>query len=174
MRSDSLGSSSLKTFILSSFLLFMALAGGLVAAQERESGSPDVESLMTPEDFEASGLDKLSDAERAHLSEWVARYRAGAVKGPEVQKPPSQWTEEEKRAEKQFRIVANVVPRFRGWYGKTVFRLDNGQTWQQRMASQKFRYNGGSSEVVISKNMLGRYVLEHVETGRSALVKRVD
>lgn len=152
---------------------FLTLAGVFAAALE-DSEAPDVESVMTPEDFEASGLSKLSEAERVHLSVWLERYRQGAVVGPEVQKPPSQWSEEERRAEREFQITAKVVPSFRGWSGKTVFRLDNGQTWQQRMASQKFRYNGGSSEVVISKNMLGGYVLEHVESERSALVKRVD
>ena len=39
---------------------------------------------MAPEDFLASGLDKLTDAEREHLSGWVARYREGAIKGPPV------------------------------------------------------------------------------------------
>lgn len=163
----------MKTFILSILVSFLTLAGVFAAAPE-DSEAPDVESLMTPEDFEASGLDNLSDAERAHLSVWLERYRQGAVVGPEVQKPPSQWSEEERRAEREFQITAKVVPSFRGWSGRTVFRLDNGQIWQQRMASQKFRYNGGGSEVVISKNMLGGYVLEHVESERSTLVKRVD
>ena len=142
-------------------------------AQGSDDEPPDVESLMAPEDFKASGLDKLSDAERAHLSEWVERYREGKLVGPEVKKPPSQWSEEEIEAEKNFEIVAKVIPRFRGWTGKTTFRLDNGQTWKQRMPG-RLLYNGDSSEVSITKNMLGGYVLEHVETGRSVLVRRVD
>lgn len=163
----------MKTFILSYLLLVLALAGVPVHAQDTDLEAPAVESLMTPEDFRASGLDKLSDAQRAHLSEWLERYRQGAVVGPDVQKPPSQWTEEEKHAERDFQITAKVVPSFRGWYGKTVFRLDNGQTWQQRMPG-RLNYGGGDSEVVITKNLIGGYVLEHVETGRSVLVKRVD
>ena len=75
---------------------------------------------MTPQDFSESGLDKLSPAELEHLSEWVERYREGAVVGPEVKKKPSQMNEEEK-AEYQEKmdaeIVAKVVPAFTGWSG---------------------------------------------------------
>jgi hypothetical protein len=117
--------------------------------------------------------DELSDAERAHLSEWLERYREGAFVGPEVNKPPSEWTEAEKSAERNFQIVAKVVPSFRGWSGKTTFRLDNGQVWQQRMPG-RLSYSGGDSEVVVTKNLMGGYILEHVESGRSVLVKRVD
>lgn len=169
-RSDSLVFSSLEKFILSILPLVLALTCPRLHAQVAEA--PDVETLMTPGDFRASGLDKLTEAERAHLSEWLERYREGALLGPEVNKPPSQWTEEEKAA-KEAEIVAKVVPSFRGWNGKTVFRLDNGQIWQQRMPG-RLHYSGGASEVVISQNLMGGYVLEHVETGRSVLVKRVD
>jgi len=107
---------------------------------------------MTPQDFSESGLDKLSPAELEHLSEWVERYREGAVVGPEVKKKPSQMNEEEK-AEYQEKmdaeIVAKVVPAFVGWSGKTVFKLDNGQVWVQRMPGT-FRYNGPDSTVKLT------------------------
>lgn len=163
----------MKTIILSSVALFLAFAWAPASAQDAASEPPDVETLMTPEDFEASGLGKLNDAERAHLSQWLERYREGALVGPEVNRPPSEWTEEEKKAERSFQIVAKVVPSFRGWSGKTTFRLDNGQVWQQRMRD-RLRYTGANSEIVITKNALGGYVLEHPETGRSVLVKRID
>jgi len=122
---------------------------------------------MSPEDFKASGLDKLTDAERAHLSEWVGRYREGAVSGPPVSpKPPSQQTAEErvvaekkqekkKEDRKNLEIIAKVVPRFRGWSGKSIFRLDNGQVYQQRMAGS-LRYSGNDSTVIITQNMMGK------------------
>lgn len=164
----------MKTLIVYSFSVLLLLAATPASAQRDDASPPDVESLMTPEDFRQSGLDKLSDAERAHLSEWVERYREGAVKGPVVNKPPSEWTEEERQAEKNFEMVAKVVPRFLGWNGKTVFKLDNGQVWQQRIRSSPFLYKGDSSEVTVTKNLLGGYVLEHIESGRAIPVKRVD
>lgn len=163
----------MKTLILSYFTIFVVFIAVPIAAQEEESAPPDIEKMMTEEDYALSGLDKLTDVERAHLSKWVEKYREGAVKGPVVNRPPSQWTEEEKEAERNFEIVANVIPRFRGWGGKTTFRLDNGQVWQQRMPG-RMQYTGTSSEVSITKNMMGRYVLQHVETERSVLVKRIE
>jgi hypothetical protein len=42
------------------------------------------------------------------------------------------------------------------------------------MRGTSFLYSGTSSEVMVSKNMFGGFVLEHVESGRSIGVKRVD
>jgi len=156
-------------------LVMGILMTGATAAKD----APPVDTLMTPEDFKASGLDKLSDAERAHLSQWLERYREGAVIGPVVKKKPSQMDEEEKeqykkeKQEKDNEIIAKVIPAFGGWSGKTVFRLDNGQTWQQRQAG-RFRYSDGDSTVIIKRNILGKYVMKHQASGRAIGVKRID
>ena len=166
---------------------------------------------MAPEDFSASGLDKLSDAERAHLSEWVARYREGAIKGPPVpgkerkeaaalaaqqadiesvaevdEESGQQTTDEypggyktekekkkEKKSKKKFEMVAKVIPSFRGWGGKSVFVLDNGQVWRQRTPGS-LRYSGADSTVTITQNLLGKFVMKHQGTGRSVGVRRID
>jgi len=133
----------------------------------KEESVPGVETLMTVEDFEASGLDKLSPAERLHLSAWVARYREGAVTGP-----PPEKTSEQLAEEKATEMVAKVVPSFTGWSGKTVFRLDNGQTWQQRQTG-KLHYDGDDSTVIIYRNLVGRYMMKHNDTGRAVGVKRI-
>jgi hypothetical protein len=122
---------------------------------------------MTEEDFEASGLDKLNESERDHLSSWLARYRAGAVEGPAPKK-----TREQREKEQEIEITAQVIPAFGGWSGKTVFRLDNGQVWQQRQAGT-MRYTGGDSTVTIKSNILGGFVLKHGATGRAIGVKRI-
>ncbi|HKJ16538.1 MAG TPA: hypothetical protein VJ984_04250 [Xanthomonadales bacterium] len=163
----------MKTFFLSYFVIFVALVAVPLIADDKDETPPDVESLMTPEDFVLSGLDKLNQVERAHLSEWLEKYRDGAVKVVQVQKPRSQMTEEERQAEKDLAIAAKVIPSFRGWRGKTIFRLDNGTVWQQRMPGTMY-YTGTSSDVVITKNIMGRFVLQHVESERQVLVKRVE
>jgi hypothetical protein len=154
-------------FVLRILFLNLLMLGILTPAQAQNSDAPELESLMTPEDYSASGLNKLSEAERAHLSAWVARYREGAVAGPAPAK-----TTEQRAEEKEIEILAKVVPGFSGWSGKTVFRLDNGQVWQQRQAG-KLRYKGGDSTVLIKQNTLGMYVLKHQESGRAVGVKRI-
>lgn len=157
------------TFILMVLILSTANAAD-------KDNPPNVKSLMTPEDYAESGLDKLTDAERKHLSEWVERYREGAVIGPEVHKRQSQMTEEEKiedQKEREVEITAKVIPAFTGWSGKTIFHLDNGQFWQQRQPG-KLRYDGSDSTVTISKNIMGKYILKHGDTGRAVGVLRID
>jgi hypothetical protein len=192
-------------------IIFLALGVSISSAAE-DKDSPEIRTLMTPEDFSEAGLDKLSESERAHLSEWVARYREGAIKGPPVPGKPSpkvaqdttptaasegtseatsetasestgETTEEypggyrtQKEVKKdkkvKYQLVAKVIS-FRGWSGKSLFRLDNGQVWQQRMPG-KLRYNGTDSTVTITQNLMGKFVLEHQGTGRAVGVKRID
>ena len=145
-------------------LVMLALAATAARAAD---DPPAIESLMAPEDFSASGLDKLTEAEREHLSAWVERYREGAVEGPAPKK-----TSEDLAAEKEVEITAKVIPAFTGWSGKTMFRLDNGQVWQQRQHG-RLRYSGDDSNVLIYQNMLGGSMLKHLETGRAIGVRRI-
>lgn len=147
---------------------FVFSAGLALTAVADDRAPPPVETLMTPEDYTASGLDKLSAEEREHLSGWLERYRRGAIEGP-----PPKKTSEQLAEEKTEEIVAKVVPSFRGWSGKTLFKLDNGQVWQQRQVG-KLRYNGDDSSIVIYRNMLGGYMLRHDDSGRSVGVKRIQ
>lgn len=153
--------------LLRTSVLLIVTLGSLLASATH-AAPPPVETLMTPEDFAAAGLDKLSEAERAHLSAWLVRYREGVTVGPAPAKTPEQRAEE-----KEIEIVAKVVPKFTGWGGDTVFRLDNGQVWQQRQDG-KLRYKGDDSTVVISQNFLGGYMLKHPATNRGVGVKRIQ
>lgn len=159
-------------------LVLLVLAVSSAGAADKNA-PPNIESLMTPEDYAASGLDQLTDEQRENLSEWVERYREGAVIGPVVHKPPSQMTEEEKVEAEKIKevlnadIVAKVIPAFRGWSGKTIFRLDNGQVWKQRMPG-RLRYSGPDSTVTIERNQLGKYILKHDDTGRGIGVARIE
>lgn len=183
-------------------LLFFLVFSGIITAQAQSP--PIINSLMTKEDFKASGLDKLSDAEREHLSSWLERYRQGAIKAPlpkEVRRreeqemmaasspsaedseaasntsgivsAPKQAATVEPDKKGKFLIVAKVLPSFRGWSGDTVFRLDNGQSWQQRTTGT-LRYSGSDSTVRITKNFIGKYMMKHEDSRRSVGVKRVD
>lgn len=200
----------MRTFILVFFVLGFSFAS---AAEDRDA--PEIETLMAPEDFSASGLDKLTDAEREHLSGWVARYREGAIKGPPVpgkerkeaaaaaavaqettqaatpataqettqattdEYPEKYETREQKEEQKEkgknvkYELVAKVVPAFRGWSGKSVFVLDNGQVWRQRTPGS-LRYSGGDSTVIITQNLMGKFIMKHQDTGRAIGVRRID
>ena len=84
-----------------------------------------------------------------------------------------QVPEPKEKAERELgqRIQARIKGPFRGWDGKTLFRLDNGQIWRQRIGG-RYRYRADSPAVEIVKGRFG-YTLEVVETGRQIGVRRV-
>lgn len=69
-------------------------------------------------------------------------------------------------------LHARVVGKFRGWSGKTVFTLDNGQVWRQRI-SGRYTYTGEDTRVVISQNRFGFYDMRLVAADRSVGVSRI-
>jgi len=132
--------------------------------------TPDVRSLMTQEEFSAAGLGKLSPAEIEALNRWVIRYTAKDA--PEMRERSDVVREEIKRVDGEA-TKTRIVGEFRGWYGDTVFRLENGQTWRQRLPGKWF-HKADSPEVEIRKNMMGYWVLRVVSEDRSVGVLRVD
>ena len=189
---------------ISNLLLASSLGLIVATAMSDEPPSPDagLESLMTPEQFEAAGLHKLSEDERRALYEWL-QTRSGESPSPGAMAPaaaatatatasaaPSQpATAVDSTAQQDMEnfgfpepapdelegreeVRATVLPPFKGWDGKTVFRLDNGQVWQQRR-SGRYTYRGEDSSVVITKNSFGFYDMRLLEADRSVGVKRI-
>jgi len=141
-------------------LVAAGLSSASVAAEEKDKDFPGIVQLMSAEDFARAGLAKLTPTEIDALDDWLVRYTAG-----EAQVVHS-TSAEVKRAVGDFRIVAHVLPPFTGWTGQTMFRLDNGQAWRQRIKG-RYSFSGSDPEVVITRNALGFYVMTLTSTGRS-------
>ena len=144
--------------------LLALCAAGLAAAKAEDF--PGIRKLMSPDEFEAAGLNKLSEAERRALDAWLLRYTAGEAE------TLRNTSDEVREAKQEVRIEARVRAPFEGWSGDTLFYLDNGQVWQQRLDG-RFAYNGKEREVVLDKNFFGFWRLTHVATGRRVGVTRV-
>jgi hypothetical protein len=69
-------------------------------------------------------------------------------------------------------VRARIDGKFEGWDGDTLFVLDNGEVWKQRTRG-RYIHDAESPEVLITRNTLGFFVLEMVDTGKSVGVKRV-
>lgn len=166
------------------------------ASAGQEGVRPDIKALMNSKQYAAAGIDQLTEAQRAALSAWLYEYvektsltlaaepevevlsaQVPAVVNPEpiakvldknwgFSNPPQQ-----KEEAPEF-LYANVEGNFRGWTGKTVFRLDNGQVWRQRR-SGRFNYRGDARRVVIGKNSWGFFEMRLIEADRSVGVVRV-
>jgi len=128
---------------------------------------PGIEALMTPQEYRAAGLEKLTPAEREALNSFLIRYTA------EDSQVLLRNDEDVKKAVDEQEIVSVIQQPFKGWSGDTVFRLENGQVWQQR-SSGNYVYHGHHPQVRIARNIMGFYFLELSENGKTVLVKRVE
>jgi len=146
-------------------LLFTALITVACVARSDDT-FPGIENLMTEQQFKASGLDKLTPAERASLNAWLVTYTA--VEAPAMLRE----NEAVKEAEQAHEIATTIRQPFSGWSGETVFYLDNGQVWRQRLRGN-LAYFGDDTRVVIRKNFLGFYKMTHLASGKSVGVSLV-
>ena len=149
--------------LVTSALLCAALTTASALAGE---AFPGVEKLMSAEQFEAAGLHRLTPAEREALDRWLVSYTA--EEAPEMLRS----NPEVRAAEEAIRIEARINPPFNGWTGDTIFYLDNGQVWRQRLRSRYF-HSGDDTAVVIEKNLLGFYKMTVTASGKSVGVTRV-
>lgn len=121
---------------------------------------------MSKEEFAASGLEKLTKQEKAALNNWLIQYTIGD--GPVIRRTNQEVVE----AEKSRQVITAIRQPFTGWSGDTLFYLDNGQIWRQRLPG-KYHHNGSDTSVLIQKNFFGFYVLKMSKTGKSVGVSRV-
>src|SRR5690348_11562674 len=111
----------------------LALAQDATTASMSQASQPPIQQQMTPEEFKAAGLDKLSADELARLNTWLGRTidtqsakAAAAAKDKVVR---------ENRGFLSFGsdepIVAHLPGEFRGFAKGKIYKLDNDQVWQQ-------------------------------------------
>jgi hypothetical protein len=119
------------------------------AGNEKVSRRParSVQELMTPDEFKAAGLDKLSEDELQHLDAWLQGYRQTTEKrvSEQVEKKA---TEEIKKATEQAkarapklmveRVVSRVDGTLGGLTGHTVIKLEDGTVWKQANIDDRF------------------------------------
>ena len=137
-----------------------------VQSADQKTGNWDgLRSMMGVEAFQAAGLDKLSPEEMQKLDQWLLQFLAHDSQQvihadeniKELQKVP---------------VQRRIAGHFSGWKGKTVFTLDNGEVWRQRL-SGRYAVSLESPEVEIYRNFVGYYELRILETGRKIGVTRV-
>jgi len=101
------------------------------AAPEEMSGS--IQQMMTPEEFKAAGLDKLSPDELQKLDAWLQGYRTVTEK-----KATEKATARAERTKMDL-IVSRVDGTFNGLTGRTLIRLEDGTVWKQANADDRYR-----------------------------------
>ena len=121
----------------------------------------DLKAEMSEKEYVLTGLNKLSDDELSRLAKWIIDRDSNEVVLDNLSDTPvkKEVAVEIARPLNDNEIVkATIKGQFKGWSGKTVFKLSNGQVWRQRL-SGTWRHTADSPSVEIKKNFLGYYVM---------------
>jgi hypothetical protein len=117
----------------------------IIPSQEKAESKPEgvvekksIRQTMTPEEFKAAGLDKLSKEELRNLD---AKLQ-GTQHAAETKAAEKATKEATAKAEvdhiKRDIIFSRVDGTFHGITGHTLIKLENGTTWKQAMSSDHF------------------------------------
>jgi hypothetical protein len=124
-------SSVLIRYSILGFCVIFACTAPVHAAREETSDS--IQQAMTPEEFKAAGLNKLSPEELQKLNAWLQGYREVAEKTAE-----KKATARAERSKLDM-LVSRVDGTFNGLTGRTVIRLEDGTVWKQANADDRYR-----------------------------------
>ena len=103
------------------------------ARAAREKMSDDIQQIMTPEEFKAAGLSKLTPDELARLNAWLQGYRQVTEQAAE-----KKATARAERTKLDV-LVSRVDGTFNGLTGRTIIRLEDGTVWKQANADDRYR-----------------------------------
>ncbi len=119
--------------------LLIAMAAALscfsqkVSAQENKGPSINfrVQQAMTHADFQSAGLNKLTPQELHLLNQWLDRYMVKVIQAAMSASQPGA---------PGVPVESYIAGDFEGWSGERIFKLDNGQIWQQASYSYTYHY----------------------------------
>ena len=147
----------------------------------------DVRSVITVTQFDQTGLDKLSSGQMAAFNNWLDQYLSARTVGATVSAKPPPAPQTAASAVASFgadtmkprenpatpdHIESRIAGMFTGWDGDTIFKLENGQVWQQAGTGYFTNVNLDHPEVVIKKLMFG-YLLTLPGHGETVFVRRI-
>jgi len=113
---------ALTSYLLLGFLLIFGF--GMSAAPAQEQVGASIQQLMSPEEFRAAGLNKLSPEELQKLDAWLQGYRETTEKKTEKKVKQSFFKFGEP-------ILSRVDGSFGGLKGRTLIKLEDGTVWKQ-------------------------------------------
>jgi hypothetical protein len=151
-------------------LLFIALCVlSPIPAGAQTAEFPGVEKTMSPQEYDAAGLQKLTAEERARLDEFIRHFVASSNQVA-AQKAVDRAVKERKATPPEI-IQSRIVGPFTGFTGSTVFTLENGQRWRQSQPDSRYFPKVESPPVIIVKDQIGYRM--YIAGGGDTRVSRV-
>lgn len=170
--------------MLASAAILLGLASPALAQRVVEG---DLQQQMTPAEFKAAGLDKLSPAELAALNGWLQGKVAAVTAGvrEQVREEVREEAREEGRQEVIVKnrgffdfgskepIVSTLQGEFRGFGKGRRYVLANNQEWEQTDDATLAGVRRTDPEVSISPGVMGVWYLQIKGVNTKAKVQRV-
>jgi hypothetical protein len=122
-------------YAIAAAILAMAFAAG--ALPQNSIGatggrSLEIRKVMTSEQFDEAGLTKLTPVELHALEVWLVSYTKEVAR---VVSPPAAAGATSPKV-----IETCIAGEFEGWEGETIFKLCNGEIWQQSEYAYMYQY----------------------------------
>jgi len=155
------------------FALGLCLVAGLSFAGNviMPADFTGLEKNMTPQEFQAAGLNKLTPEELAALNTWLIgqmkQRETAAAKAPRVDREGFLNSGDDSP------VHSRILGEFHGWRGRTHFALENGQVWVQVEDSELEGVNITDPEVTITPGFMGSWRLKVKGYNSFVRVKRV-
>ena len=121
----------LLAFVMLGFCVTLGCIERLHAAPPEMTGN--IKEMMSPEEFKAAGLNKLSADELQKLDAWLQGYRQVTEQAAE-----KKATARASRTKMDL-IVSRIDGQFNGLTGRTIIRLEDGTVWKQANADDRYR-----------------------------------
>jgi hypothetical protein len=151
-------------------LLFLALCVfSAIPAWAQSAEFPGVEKAMSPQEYGAAGLQKLTPEERAQLDEFI-RHFVSSSNQVAAEKAVDRAVKERKVTPPEI-IQSRIIGPFTGYNGSTVFTLENGQRWRQAQPDSRYFPKVESPPVIILKGQVGYHM--YIAGGGDVRVSRV-
>ena len=116
----------MKRISLCTFLAFLCV----IAQAQTTDFALKIEQLMTPQELKETGVAGLTDIQRHALNVWLNRYSRNLLQlaARDATEAPPQSTVQSRCSPA---VESTLAGNFEGWSGETIFKLDNGQIWEQ-------------------------------------------
>jgi hypothetical protein len=137
-----------------SLLLLMSVALAIPVAAFAADQYVPLQQRMSPEEFKAAGLDKLSAVELQNLDNWLSGHGKVVTKVVDQSGKPVFYPTTEKAGP----VQAHVQGSFNGFTGHTQLTLDNNQVWQQADSTRVSCMASENPKIAIRRSLMGNWM----------------
>jgi hypothetical protein len=141
----------------------------VLTASASAAGFSSLEERMSQSEFHAAGLDKLNPEELKALDDWLRTHYATTTTYVTPSGSPVFYPQENQREV----IEAHIDGHFTGWFGNSVFRLDNGQEWKQAESGSRACGSVDNPTIKIKPMLMGSWLAYIESCSDSVRVTRV-